>query len=493
MNPERYARLKEIALTAADLPPASRDSYLERACGTDSGLRREVDGLLAHQEDDPVPRRSDVGRLVAEALEARPLERRVSRHPERVGPYQILGVLGEGGMGTVYRAEQTHPLRREVALKLIRRGLDSAGLVARFETERQILARMEHPNIAQVLDAGEDESGHPYFVMAFVRGVPITDWAQKAELDVRDRVRLFLGVARAVRHAHRRGIIHRDLKPSNVLVALIQGQAIPKVIDFGVAKAVDDPEFRETFRTRTGQLLGTLEFMSPEQARGDIDAIDVRSDIYSLGALLHELLTGEPPIGLRDLPLHEAIREITEAPPRRLRSSGTTGPGRIDSDLETIVGKCLEKEADRRYSCATDLADDIERWLDSRPILARPPSTIYQVRKLVARNRGAFALAALTVVFLLVYGVTVSVQLGLQTKERARAEAEAVFNWFMEDPRRAAGWGPRPRRSPGGSRSAPGWSRPGAPGAARGSGPAPPSGRGRSSSRPHRRPRRDPQ
>jgi tetratricopeptide (TPR) repeat protein len=423
MNPERLDRLKEILHEAAAVPPADRRAFLECACGGDTGLRAEVESLLAHE-----------GRASLPAVEG-PGGR--AHLPERIGPYRVIEVLGEGGMGTVYRADQAEPFRREVAVKLLRGGLDSAGVAARFEAERRTLALMDHPNIARVLDAGSDEAGRPYFVMELVRGRTITEFCKAGPLDVRRRLGLFLQVCRAVRHAHRRGIIHRDLKPSNILVAAEGGEPVPKVIDFGIAKALHEPLLGTDFRTRPGQLVGTLEYMSPEQARGDVAALDTRTDVYALGVILYELLAGRLPLELGGAPLHEAVRRICEEPPRPLRVAATTASGRIDADLSTITDKCLEKDPDRRYGSAADLTEDLERYIESRPILARPPSAAYVARKLIRRHRVPFAFAALIVAFLAVYAATVSVQLRMQTHERARAEAEARkaerINAFLQE------------------------------------------------------------
>jgi len=433
MDPERFSRLKEIVLTLGSLPPEERATYLDAVCGGDAELRGEAEALLDRRE----PSRTGMAtaaleRLLARALDTeRPLAGSVMarrRIPKRVGPYRIVGLLGEGGMGSVYRAEQTEPIRREVALKLLRGGLDSASVLARFDAERRLLARMDHPNVATILDAGAAEDGQPYFVMELVRGVPVTDYCRAGRLPVRDRVTLFLDVCRAVRHAHRRGVVHRDLKPSNILVTVVGGRPVVKVIDFSIAKALDAPGLETAFRTRTGQMVGTLEYMSPEQARGEVGSIDTRSDVYALGVVLYELVTDSLPLDVGEEPLHEAVRRIVEEPAERLRrttAGSTAGPGGIDADLETIAAKCLEKDPERRYGSALELTDEIERYLESRPIAARPPSRAYLLRKLVARHRVAFGVTALVFVLLAAFAATVSVQLSIQSRERARAEAEA--------------------------------------------------------------------
>src|SRR5262245_46277980 len=417
-----HDRLSEIFLQACVLPPESIPAFLDQACEGDASLRAELEAMLRQDA-----RLGGTGLLAERVAGAAADVSTASRAPmpERIGPYRILGRLGEGGMGVVYLAEQTEPIRREVALKVIRAGADSEGIVARFEVERQMLASMDHPNIARVFDAGSDAEGRPYFAMERIDGVPITAYCRERRLSVRERLLLFLEVCRGVRHAHRRGVIHRDLKPSNILVTEAGGVRVPKVIDFSIAKALGTSVLGTEFRTRVGQVVGTLEYMSPEQAMGRVDAMDTRSDVYALGVLLYEMIADRLPQDLQGLSLHEAVRKIAEEPPRSLRAESTIAPGRVDSDLETIVSKCLEKEPDRRYGSAAELTEDVERYLDSRPILARRPSRAYQLRKLVGRHRVAFGVAALAITFLVIFSVTVTVQLAVQRRERARADAQA--------------------------------------------------------------------
>jgi tetratricopeptide (TPR) repeat protein len=329
-------------------------------------------------------------------------------------------------MGVVYRAAQEEPVRREVALKVLRAAADSPAVLSRFETERQTLARLDHPNIARLLDAASTGDGRPYFAMELVRGAPLTDYCREAQVDVRGRLRLFLEVCRAVRHAHRSGVIHRDLKPSNILVTLVHDQTVPKVIDFGIAKALGDEAGGTEARTRTGQIVGTLEYMSPEQAKGAVHALDTRSDVYALGVILYELLADRLPHDFADQPLHEAVRRIVEEPPRPLRKTATTATGKVDADLDTLVGKCLEKDPERRYGSAAELCEDLERYLSSRPILARPPSALYTLRKLMGRHRVAFGAAAAVVVALAAGLVGTSLGLVRASQARAAAEEEAA-------------------------------------------------------------------
>ena len=332
-----------------------------------------------------------------------------------VGPYKLLQQLGEGGMGVVYMAEQEQPVRRMVALKIIKPGMDSRQVIARFEAERQALAMMEHHNIAKVLDAGTTDTGRPYFAMELVKGVPITDYCDKNKLTPRERLEMFIPVCQAIQHAHQKGIIHRDIKPSNVLVTLYDGQPVPKVIDFGIAKATQQKLTERTMFTGIGQILGTMEYMSPEQAEMNQLDIDTRSDVYSLGVMLYELLTGSTPITkdkLRGVGLDEMLRTIRETePPKpstRLSDSGEalpmisdvrkTEPTKLSKfvrgDLDWIVMKALEKDRTRRYETASGLAADVQRFLSDEAVDACPPSARYKLHKFARRNKAAIATGA---------------------------------------------------------------------------------------------------
>ncbi len=400
--------------------PKDRRAYLERACEGDEGMRQRIQALFGAFEQagsflgSPAPAPEGT-------LELPPA---VEVPGAVIGPYKLLQQIGEGGMGTVYMAEQTRPVQRKVALKIIKAGMDSRQVLARFDAERQALALMDHPNIAKVLDAGATESGRPYFVMELVKGVPITEYCDQRRLTPRQRLELFLPVCQAVQHAHQKGVIHRDLKPSNVLVAVYDGQPVPKVIDFGIVKAAGPRLTEATLFTEFGAIIGTLEYMSPEQAGLDQLDVDTRSDIYSLGVLLYELLTGTTPLDrgrMKQAALLELLRQVREDEAQRpsTRLSTTEGlpsiaacrhteprrlSGLVRGELDWIVMKALEKDRTRRYETANGLAADVKRYLDDDPVQACPPSATYRMRKFVRRNK-APALAALLIVGALVGGI----------------------------------------------------------------------------------------
>jgi serine/threonine protein kinase/Tfp pilus assembly protein PilF len=427
-----FEKLRDVFQAAVEgHAPDQWDAYLDRACAGDEELRRNAALLLrAHAErEGPLDRGAfGGGRTAADESEAEPLER-------EVGPYRLIQQLGEGGMGAVWMAQQTEPVKRLVALKVIKPGMDSRQVIARFEQERQALALMDHPNIAKVLDAGTTATGRPYFVMELVKGMPITRYCDEQRLTPRQRLGLFVDVCRAVQHAHQKGVIHRDLKPSNVLVAAYDGKPVPKVIDFGVAKAAGQQLTEQTLVTGFGAVVGTLEYMSPEQAELNQLDIDTRSDIYSLGVLLYELLTGSPPLDrkrLREAALLEVLRLIREEePPTPSARLSTTDElpavaakrgleprklsGLLRGELDWIVMKALEKDRNRRYESASALAADVQRYLNDEPVQAGPASAWYRLRKFARRNKAALAMAACA--FLALGGVAAAV--GWAVRDRA--------------------------------------------------------------------------
>ncbi len=390
--------------------PAERSAFVREACAADPSLRAEVEDLLSAMEGA-----GDFMKRPAQTDSVTIGHAPILEGPgTRIGPYRLLQQIGEGGMGVVYMAEQELPVRRKVALKIIKPGMDSAQVVARFEAERQALAVMDHTNIARVFDGGATETGRPFFVMELVHGIPITQYCDDNQLTPRDRLELFMPVCLAIQHAHQKGIIHRDIKPSNVLVTMYDDKPVPKVIDFGVAKAIEQRLTDRTLFTQFGALVGTFEYMSPEQAEMNAFGVDTRSDIYSLGVLLYELLTGTTPLEkqrLRQAALGEMVRLIKEEePPRpsvRLSSSGDlpriaaarkTEPARLSKlvrgEVDWIVMKCLEKDRTRRYETASGLAKDVERYLRDEPVEACPPSAGYRLRKFARKRRTPIAVAA---------------------------------------------------------------------------------------------------
>ncbi len=439
MSADELERAEELFQIAADLPAAERGEYLQEQCGEDQALREEVERLLrAHEDegDDPLGRPAIAVTSLAEPGE---------RPGDRIGPYKLLSQLGEGGMGVVYLAEQQEPLRRRVALKIIKLGMDTKQVIARFEAERQALAMMDHANVARVFDAGSTDAGRPYFVMEHVPGVSITEHCDRQRLSIEDRLNLFMQVCEAVQHAHQKGVIHRDIKPTNVLVLLKDGKAVPKVIDFGVAKALHQRLTEKTIFTEQGQLIGTPEYMSPEQAAMTAQDIDTRTDIYSLGVLLYELLTGALPVDpatLRRAGFAEIQRVIREEEPSKpsTRLSGlghefaTNAEKRradprslvrdLRGDLDWIAMKAIEKDRTRRYGSPADLAADVRRHLAHEPVEAGPPGAAYRVRKFARRNR-AIVTAVAAVLFVLVAGVVTSTILAVG-QARARMDADAA-------------------------------------------------------------------
>jgi eukaryotic-like serine/threonine-protein kinase len=454
-------RVEEIFYAALEVKALDeRKAFLDRACAGDSQVRSAVEEMLLSQTDveeffrDGSPAlagASEISQAIADSpgfcKSAGPVLSNDEELGKRIGPYKLLQKIGEGGCGSVYMAEQETPVRRRVALKVIKLGMDTKSVIARFEAERQALAMMDHPNIARVLDAGATETGRPYFVMELVRGVKITAYCDENCLDARERLDLFIQVCHAIQHAHQKGIIHRDIKPSNILITMHDGLPVPKVIDFGIAKATSGQVLTDkTLFTAYDQFVGTPAYMSPEQAEMSELDVDTRSDIYSLGVLLYELLTGKTPFDQKELlqsGLDEMRRTLREREPHRpstkldgMRAEELTQtamhrriePRRLkpllSGDLDWIVMKALEKDRDRRYETANGLAADVQRYLSNEPVAARPPSRFYRFQKLVRRNKGTFAAAA-AVSAALIFGLGVSTALLFKERE-ARREADRL-------------------------------------------------------------------
>jgi serine/threonine protein kinase/tetratricopeptide (TPR) repeat protein len=426
----------------ASVPAEQWDQRLVEACSGDHDLQRRVQALLrAHRNPDSFMKEPalplDLDRTIDQPLE---------RPGDMIGPYRLLEQIGEGGFGVVFMAQQKMPLCLKVALKVLKPGMDTRQVIARFEAERQALALMDHPNIAKVSDAGTTEAGRPYFVMELVRGIPITEYCDRDQLTARERLQLFLGVCRAVQHAHQKGIIHRDLKPSNVLVTLHDGTPVVKVIDFGIAKAVGQQLTEKTLFTNFAQMMGTPVYMSPEQAALSGLDIDTRSDIYSLGVLLYELLSGTTPFEKERLAradfdeMRRIIREEEPPPPSTRISTLGLAAGTIASrrhmpsrqlsrfvrgELDWVVMKCLSKDRTQRYESASALAADLERYLAGRPIEARPPSAAYRLRKYARRNRIVITTIGLVAAALLI-GIAASTWQAYRATE-AKQRAETNF------------------------------------------------------------------
>jgi serine/threonine protein kinase len=464
---------RDIFLALLDLPDAAaRLRYLEEACAGQPGLRTAVEALLAAHEasgaldqpavspvppvdSDPYPTGLPPTGEDAPQPEAMSPQRatqtgdRWEAAPDALiaGRYTLVEKIGEGGMGEVWVARQTEPVKRRVALKLIKTGMDSRAVLGRFDAERQALALMDHPNIARVLDGGMTPTGQPFFVMELVNGPPLTKFCDEARLTPRQRLELFVPICQAVQHAHQKGIVHRDLKPANILVTVIDGRPVPKVIDFGVAKATAGKLSDEAFSTQFGAIVGTLEYMAPEQAGFSGDDIDTRADVYSLGVILYELLTGLRPVDakrLRKAALAEMIRIIREEEPSKpstrlstdealpsMAALRQTEPRRLMTmlrgELDWIVMKCLEKSRERRYETANGLARDIQRYLADEPVEARPASRRYRLRKFVGRNRVLVTAAGLVLLTLVVgiAGTTLGLFEARRQEGNARNEAAA--------------------------------------------------------------------
>lgn len=454
---EIQRQAKEIFLQALELKPDQVPQLLETACKGNSELRMRVEALLdAHQNaGDFLGGDAGENTVIKDFSEENESEERISSASRSsapqagttLGPYKLIKQIGEGGMGSVWLASQSQPIKRTVAIKLIKAGMDSGQVLARFEAERQALAMMDHPNIARVLDAGITEQGRPYFAMEYVKGVPLTAYCDAAKLSVHERLELFLPICQAVQHAHQKGIIHRDLKPTNILVCLYDGKPVPKVIDFGLAKAMHHSLTEQSLYTAHDMMVGTPLYMSPEQAEQNNLDIDTRSDVYAMGVILYELLTGTTPLEkaqMKQAAYGEVLRLIKEVEPPKpsLRLSGSKSlpsvaaqrnidPAQltrsITGDLDWVVMKALEKDRNRRYETANGLAEDIRRHLSDEPVSAGPPSTGYRVRKFVRRNRAA-VIAGSVISAVLVLGVagTTSGMLWALAERRDAIEARTA-------------------------------------------------------------------
>jgi non-specific serine/threonine protein kinase/serine/threonine-protein kinase len=446
LSTDRHARVKEIFLAACERTPEERAAYLNEACGSDAAVRSEVESLLEFHEDGTDLLRDSTDNGVAPS----PTET-----PERITGYRILQQIGEGGMGVVYEAEQLEPVRRRVAVKVIKAGMDTKAVVARFESERQALAMMDHPNIARVYDAGTTEQGRPFFAMEYISGEPITRYCDRHRLETRERLALFTQLCDGVQHAHHKGVIHRDIKPSNVLVRILDDRPVPTIIDFGIAKATQHRLTEKTMLTATGVLIGTPEYMSPEQAEMTGLDVDTRTDVYALGVMLYELLVGALPFdsgALREAGSDEIRRRIREDEPSKPSTKvttlgeATTGAAErrrtdprglrrlLKGDLDWITMKALEKDRDRRYTSPAEMAADIERHLRHEPVLAGPPGLTYRTQKFVRRHRvGVAAGSALLAVLLIsMVGTTITL-VQAERKARTAQRVSMLLTRLFED------------------------------------------------------------
>ena len=449
MNEDRHARLSELYLQACELDLEERDAFIAESCADHPSLEDELRRMVQPHDDLP------------EILHTGSMDRSLNSSdvpiPQTIGPYRVTELLGEGGMGIVYRAMQETPIRREVAVKLIKLGIETESVVQRFESERQTLALMDHPNIARVIDAGTTEYGRSYFAMEYVSGVPITQFCDARRLTIRERLELLEKVCDGVQHAHHNGVIHRDIKPSNILVTTLDGKIVPKIIDFGVSKALDRGAAQRTMFTEMGQFVGTPEYMSPEQTEPDSRNVDTRTDVYALGVLLYELATGALPFDPRQLrksDFGELQRRIREEDPRapstrvrggravvQLARNRNSDPAslsrRLRGDIDWIVMKALEKDRGRRYGSPAELAADVRRHIEHEPVLASPPSPIYRTRKFIRKNRIAVGFVSVLAIGSAIFAVAMVVQANRIAREQHRAaqeaETAATISTYLED------------------------------------------------------------
>jgi len=445
MTPERWEQIRDVLEKALELALEQRSAFLDGACSSDPSLRNEVEALLALGANAPSGflQSSAMAETIGAELESIGAAGALEEGQEFAQRFRLIRKLGEGGMGQVWLAEQAFPVRRQVALKMIKAGMYDEAVVERFQSERQSLAIMEHPAIAKVFDAGTTPQGQPYFVMEYVPGLPITEYCDQKKLTIRERLELFIETCEGVQHAHRKAIIHRDLKPANILVVEVDGKPVPRIIDFGLAKAATNPIAGDARKTQFGNLVGTPGYMSPEQADANVRDIDTRTDVYSLGVVLYVLLSGREPFESKQSQkqqIDELLRKLREDEPPRPstkigghhHSSSTiaearrTEPGQLarmlHGDLDWITMKALEKDRSRRYGAPSDLAADIRRYLNHEPVLARPASAAYRSGKFVKRHRFALAVASVFALMVLAGAVAIVKEALIARMQEARAE-----------------------------------------------------------------------